>query len=312
MTKCYWCGMESDDELKCSWCKHTRPIEFKPVPDSGDPNGAPVVEPKVDWASHEKSGPKWGRILGSVALVAVVAAVAFSIGANSKQPVVQVTSPKVAFRAHAPKLDKPILENPAPDSSRDLGAPIVESSVDRAGLTLEEAGDEAPEILTPSPWLNQAFSNPTNVSPSSPPIASTEFDVAADNQTQFERDATARKIAAIKEDAKAYNEALAEFESFPSQYQHVADSEIGRSRGSDTSESRYTTGGTRAMAQKLRETSDALSLLLDKVMGNKLGRDLFMKGPQAIAKFPHIMRIHTNAFDEAAKVVESFPYLVPR
>jgi len=66
------------------------------------------------------------------------------------------------------------------------------------------------------------------------------------------------------------------------------------------------------MQRKLHEISDQLNSLFKKVLDDKIGQELFQRGPFATARNANVRREFTNAFDEAAKIVESFPYLLAR
>ena len=325
MTKCSWCGMDSDNDQTCSWCKRPMPVATVPNPPiaepadivasqlsdlpSPEPANVPPAEPKIDWSRHQSRPAPWGWITGLAASVIIVGFLAYNLGANGQKPVVKEIPLVIGHSQPALRLanispsDSPYVANSVQGDSLDQ--PTGESS---AQSSPQEASSQS-DLLSPSPWLTQRVTNPTNSSPATPP---TEFDVQADQQTEFEKSITARKAAAIREDVKAYNDALADFETFPAQYQEVADLELQRSMGRATAGSKYARKGTIAMDRTLHEKADALNLLFDKVMGTQMGRELYIRGPLAIARNSRTRREPSTAFEEAARIVESFPYLVER
>jgi hypothetical protein len=146
-----------------------------------------------------------------------------------------------------------------------------------------------------------------------PPKGPSPEEILADQQRELQNAATANKIALIKDAAKAYNEMLARFESFPSQYQQTADDEVELVLGSiSAGAGQVKTPRTDAMQKKLLETSNSLNELYNKVMDTAEGKELYSKGPLASARNARMRRIHTNVFEQAAKIVESFPYLLAR
>lgn len=125
-----------------------------------------------------------------------------------------------------------------------------------------------------------------------------------------------RAIAEVRDAAVRYNELLATLEDFPARYQSVSDEEVeiliaqGMAGGNGTTRSRMRRSNK--MREDLLAASDDLNQLWKKVMESSEGRRLFSQGRTAVARNRSMRRAHTNVFDEAARLVESFPYIVSR
>jgi len=282
MTLCRWCGMQSDDDTVCSWCS-------RPLP-------APAIPASVSFPAPSAPAPRrrispWPWIAISFVLISLVAVLAFKMGADRQRPVAQsIPASRLADNRPQAQPAAPVATQP---TYQTLPPPI------------QYQNDQPPPIQIHAPPATQ---------PSSGDLPDAKASDASDLQKEQDKADLAKKVAAIREAAKAYNDMLANFESFPAEYQMTADREMSMVMGAAANgvQGRVQMTRTNAMQRKLHEISDQLNSLFKKVLDDKIGQELFQRGPFATARNANVRREFTNAFDEAAKIVESFPYLLAR
>ena len=176
-----------------------------------------------------------------------------------------------------------------------------------------ESGQNVPQAK-----IQEPSANPANSSPTPQPNAVNDEQIQAEKQKELDKAKELEmQVTAIKNAAQRYNEILAKFEFLPAQYQQIADDELDQATGAVFA-SPGSGGGklrmprTEAMEKKIKETSETLNDLYKKAMASSNGTVLYTKGPYATARNSNVRRDGTNVFDLAAKIVESFPYLLAR
>jgi hypothetical protein len=129
--QCDWCGLITDDDKICSWCKHTNEgIAAAPAPVVAEPRS--VWKPKVGWVAAALAA-----VIGAVLLFpkAAPAAEGEDVGLAQTQDFVSVSTGPTAMGSSADDFPQP---------KRQYGSRAVSAySPANEGSVEEDAGDDA-------------------------------------------------------------------------------------------------------------------------------------------------------------------------